>query len=132
MSVKPRPVPKYLGLGPAFKVLTGTVKRNPSALATSPPPQAWAMGEPIALERRDACVNQGSQSNIAGFRDQHRAQTCRQVAHSTLALTNMGELREKARSHMQLQHEFGQIDGQKAPSDTMAQELQACWLVDFV
>src|SRR5260370_25066000 len=58
------------------------------------------MGEPIALECRDACVNQGSQSNIAGFRDQHRAQTCRQVAHSTLALTDMCELREKARSHM--------------------------------
>ena len=77
-------------------------------------------------------MNQRGRSNIAGFRDQHRAQTCRQVAHSTLALTDMGELREKARSHMQLQQEFGQIDGRQAPSDTMAQELQACWLVDFV
>jgi hypothetical protein len=29
----PRPVPKYLGLGPAFKVRRGTTNRKPSALA---------------------------------------------------------------------------------------------------
>lgn len=40
-QVTPRPVPKYLGFGPAWMVRTGTTKRKPSAEATSPPPQAW-------------------------------------------------------------------------------------------
>jgi hypothetical protein len=35
---------KYLRLGPALMVRTGTTKRNPSADATSPPPHACAKG----------------------------------------------------------------------------------------
>src|SRR2546423_15368387 len=40
----PRPAPKYFGLGPAWIALLGATKRMPSAEATSPLPQMWAIG----------------------------------------------------------------------------------------
>ena len=49
-----RPIPKYLGLGPACTVRTGTTKRRPSAEATSPPPQARAKGIPVCAATRRA------------------------------------------------------------------------------
>ena len=41
-QVRPRCRPKYFGFGPAFSVETGTTKRSPSTLATSPPPHRRA------------------------------------------------------------------------------------------
>src|SRR4051812_23255651 len=43
--VMPRPAPKYFGLGPAWMALLGATKRMPSAEATSPLPQMWAIGK---------------------------------------------------------------------------------------
>src|SRR3954469_21289698 len=40
----PRPAPKYFGFGPAWMALLGATKRIPSAEATSPLPQIWAIG----------------------------------------------------------------------------------------
>src|SRR5208337_5020626 len=40
----PRPAPKYFGLAPAWMALLGATKRMPSAEATSPLPQMWAIG----------------------------------------------------------------------------------------
>ena len=50
--------PKYFGLCPEYRLLTGTVNRTPSAEATSPPPHtraasifAWAsMNSPLPAE----------------------------------------------------------------------------------
>ena len=43
-QVMPRLQPKYFGDGPALMVRTGTTNRSPSAEASSPPPQARAIG----------------------------------------------------------------------------------------
>src|SRR3954466_3677976 len=52
--------PKYLGLGPAWMVRTGTTKRNPSAEATSPPPHRRARPMPFwAATRRAAARARG-------------------------------------------------------------------------
>lgn len=49
--VTPRPSLKYLGLGPACTVRTGTTNRIPSADATSPPPQIFARGRGLRARR---------------------------------------------------------------------------------
>ena len=57
----PRSALKYLRLGPAFRVRTGTTKRNPSAEATSPPPHAWAKATVDWVSTRQALARVRSQ-----------------------------------------------------------------------
>src|SRR5437588_510658 len=45
--VAPRRRPKYLGLGRASMLLTGTTKRMPSTAATRPPPQ-WSLANAMS------------------------------------------------------------------------------------
>src|ERR1700722_4888344 len=110
----PRSRPKYLGLGPACTVLTGTMKRMPSAEATSPPPQACVRGivpasrwrhskcrrarilihprEPLRAQRRrgvGAC--EWLEANVTGLAQQNRAKTQLQVTRTRGTLTDVRE-----------------------------------------
>ena len=148
----PRPAPKYFGLGPAWMALLGATKRMPSAEATSPLPQTWAMGkafcaatmpgigggngfwpdevltdpgQPGAVERRLVGADQRLETDVAGLRDQRAAQAGGEILDTRMALADMGEGVGEARSRGNLQHDVRQVDLRHAGRDGRLQGDEA-------
>jgi hypothetical protein len=146
-QVTPRPTPKYLGLGPACTVRTGTTKRMPSADATSPPPQRLASasalrrhqyrvggrqrvvadivlvhpGQAVALERRDVAANQRLRPVLqaSAISTAHRL-TWRSVARAVRS-ERWSEGVGEAGTCSDFQNQFGQVYARQHAGDPLPQ-----------
>src|SRR6267378_3025805 len=94
----PRPAPKYFGLGPAWIALLGATKRMPSAEATSPLPQMWAIG-------RAFCA-----ATIRALAAERTTEAGSELFDTRMALADMSEGVGKARAGGDLQHDVRQVD----------------------